>query len=147
MSVIIGVDPHKATHQAVAVDDRENEIDRISVRATSTQTQRLLAWAAPFGSRAWAIEGAEGLGYLLSQQLVANGERVVNVPATLAALPTGPVGSGLNRVDNWNRVSSGLAPSTSPMSSVVTAPENFGPEQDAAPPARPSWSCIYFLLQ
>ena len=85
MSVIIGVDPHKATHQAVAVDDRENEIDRISVRATSSQTQRLLAWAAPFGSRAWAIEGAEGLGYLLSQQLVAAGERVVNVPATLAA--------------------------------------------------------------
>ena len=85
MSVIIGVDPHKATHQAVAVDDREDEIDRISIRATSSQTQRLLAWAAPFEHRTWAIEGAEGLGYLLSQQLVAAGERVVNVPATLAS--------------------------------------------------------------
>ena len=29
MKVIIGVDPHKATHQAVAIDDREAEIDRI----------------------------------------------------------------------------------------------------------------------
>lgn len=85
MSVIIGVDPHKATHQAVAVDDRENEIDRTSVRATCNQTQRLLAWAAPFEARMWAVEGAEGLGYLLSQQLVAAGERVLNVPATLAA--------------------------------------------------------------
>ena len=85
MSVIIGVDPHKATHQAVAVDDRENEIDRISVRATSSQTQRLVAWATPFEPRLWAVEGAEGLGYLLSQQLVAAGERVVNVPATLAS--------------------------------------------------------------
>ena len=85
MSVIIGVDPHKATHQAVAVDDRENEIDRISIRATCSQTQRLLAWAAPFEPRTWAIEGAEGLGYLLSQQLVEAGERVVNVPATLAS--------------------------------------------------------------
>ncbi len=51
MSVIIGVDPHKATHQAVAVDDRENEIDRISVRATRNQTRRLLSWAAPFEER------------------------------------------------------------------------------------------------
>ena len=85
MHVIIGVDPHKASHQAVVVDDREREIARISVRATRTQAQRLLAWAAPFERRTWAIEGADGLGYLLSQQLVALGERVVDVPATLAA--------------------------------------------------------------
>jgi hypothetical protein len=45
----------------------------------------LLAWAEPFERRRWAIEGADGLGYLLSQQLVAAGERVVDVPATLAA--------------------------------------------------------------
>jgi transposase len=44
-----------------------------------------LAWAAPFEKRTWAIEGADGMGYLLSQQLVAVGERVVDVPATLAA--------------------------------------------------------------
>ena len=85
MHVIIGVDPHKASHQAVVVDDRESEIARISVRATRTQAQRLLGWAAPFERRTWAIEGADGLGYLLSQQLVALGERVVDVPATLAA--------------------------------------------------------------
>ena len=85
MHVIIGVDPHKAAHQAVAVDDRENEIARISVRATKAQAQRLLAWAAPFERRTWAIEGADGLGYLLSQQLVAAGETVLDVPATLAS--------------------------------------------------------------
>lgn len=44
-----------------------------------------MSWAEPFTSRTWAIEGADGLGYLLSQQLVAVGERVVNVAATLAA--------------------------------------------------------------
>lgn len=85
MHVIIGVDPHKASHQAVAVDERECEISRISVRATRTQTERLLAWAVPFERRTWAIEGADGMGYLLSQQLVTVGERVVDVPATLAA--------------------------------------------------------------
>ena len=35
--------------------------------------------------RTWAVEGAGGLGYLLSQQLVAPGERVVDVQANLAA--------------------------------------------------------------
>lgn len=85
MNVIIGVDPHKATHQAVAVDDREDELAQISVRACRTQTSRLMTWAEPFPDRTWAIEGADGLGYLLAQQLVAAGERVVDVPATLAA--------------------------------------------------------------
>jgi hypothetical protein len=51
MKVTIGVDAHKATHQAVVVDDREAEIDRISVRATRNQTERLLAWSAPFVER------------------------------------------------------------------------------------------------
>lgn len=85
MEVVIGIDPHKASHHAFAVDDREVELAQLSVRATRTQTQRLLAWAEPFEQRTWAVEGADGLGYLLSQQLVAAGERVVNVPATLTA--------------------------------------------------------------
>jgi hypothetical protein len=33
----------------------------------------------------WAIESAGGLGHLLAQQLVAAGETVVDVPATLAS--------------------------------------------------------------
>ena len=85
MHVIIGVDPHKASHHAFAVDEHETEVAQLAVRATRTQTERLLAWAAPFTSRTWAIEGADGMGYLLSQQLVAAGEHVVDVPATLAA--------------------------------------------------------------
>ena len=85
MDVIIGIDPHKASHHAFAVNDREVELAQLSVRATRSQTQRLLRWAEPFACRTWAIEGADGLGYLLSQQLVAAGERVVNVSATLAA--------------------------------------------------------------
>ena len=46
MQVIIGVDPHKASHTAVAVDEREDELAQMSVRATRTRSQRLLAWAA-----------------------------------------------------------------------------------------------------
>lgn len=85
MSVIIGVDPHKATHTAVAVDGDEVELARAKVRATRNQVPQLLSWAEPLGERTWAIESASGLGYLLSQQLVAAGETVLDVPATLAA--------------------------------------------------------------
>ena len=93
MEVMIGVDPHKATHHAFAVDDGEVELAQLSVRASREQVRRLLAWAEPFEQRTWAIEGSDGMGYLLSQQLVAVGERVVDVPATLAAR-TRVLGSG-----------------------------------------------------
>ena len=85
MTVIIGVDPHKATHTAVAIDSAERPLARLDVVADRSQTQRLLAWAAPFGERRWAIESADGLGKLLAQQLLAAGEDVVDVPPTLAA--------------------------------------------------------------
>ena len=35
--------------------------------------------------RMWAVESAAGMGYLLAQQLVAAGETVLDVPATLAS--------------------------------------------------------------
>lgn len=85
MTVIIGVDPHKATHTAVAICRDERELASITVRATKNQATRLLSWAEPLGPRTWAIESAGGLGYLLAQQLVEAGEDVVDVPATLAS--------------------------------------------------------------
>jgi transposase len=85
MTVIIGIDPHKASHTAVAIGCDERQLAEIRVRATWQQTTRLLAWAEPLGERTWAVESAGGLGYLLSQQLVGAGERVLDVPATLAS--------------------------------------------------------------
>ncbi|HEU0040830.1 MAG TPA: IS110 family transposase [Jiangellaceae bacterium] len=85
MTVIIGVDPHKSSHTAVAIGDDEGELGRIRVRATRKQVPQLLAWAYPLGARRWAIESAGGLGYLLAQQLVEAGEIVLDVPATLAS--------------------------------------------------------------
>jgi transposase len=85
MMVIIGVDPHKASHTAVAICGDEREVAKVTVRATSQQTAKLLAWAEPFVERTWAIESAGGLGYLLAQQLVDAGEHVLDVPPTLAS--------------------------------------------------------------
>lgn len=85
MTVIIGVDSHKATHTAVAIGGDEAELAKIRIRATRQQVTRLLEWAEPFGRRTWAIQSAGELGYLLAQQLVDVGEHVVDVPATLAS--------------------------------------------------------------
>ena len=85
MSVIIGIDPHKRLHAVCAIDERETELARLEVRTNASQVSDLLAWAAPFECRSWAIESAGGLGYLLAQQLVARGEHVVDVPATLSS--------------------------------------------------------------
>ena len=85
MAVMIGVDPHKGSHTAVAIDDNEQPLGELTVRSAAGQVERLVQWAAPFEERTWAVEGAGGLGYLLAQQLVAAGERVVDVQPKLAA--------------------------------------------------------------
>jgi transposase len=83
--VMIGVDPHKASHTAVAVSADEQPLGQLRVRASAAQARRLLEWAAAWTERSWAVEGAGGLGHLLAQQLVAAGERVLDVQPKLAA--------------------------------------------------------------
>lgn len=82
---MIGIDPHKGSHTAAAVDHSETVIDTLRVVADCHQRERLLAWAAAFTPRTWAVEGATGMGALLAQQLVAAGEHVVDVPPKLSS--------------------------------------------------------------
>jgi transposase len=82
---MIGIDPHKGSHAAAAVDETEMALAEVEVQATRSQTRELLGWAQRFPQRCWAIESANGHGYLLAQQLVAAGEHVVDVPSTQAA--------------------------------------------------------------
>ena len=78
---------------AIGVD--EVVLGQVRVRASAAQAERLLAWAAAWPERTWAVEGAGGLGHLLAQELVAAGERVLDVQPKLAArvrlLATGAV--------------------------------------------------------
>jgi transposase len=82
---IIGIDPHKGSHIAVAIDGDERLVGELSVRADRRQRERLLCWAAEFEPRLWAVEGASGVGALLAQQLVGAGETVLDVPPALSA--------------------------------------------------------------
>ena len=84
--IVIGVDPHKSTHTATAVDQLTHA-DRGSLRieARLAEYQRMLVWAKQWPQRQWAIENAEGLGHHLAQWLLARGETVVDVPTTATA--------------------------------------------------------------
>jgi transposase len=84
-AVMIGVDPHKGSHTAVAIDAAEVPLGQLRVRASAAQAGKLLEWAAEWPERTWAVEGAGGLGHLLAQQLLAAGERVVDVQPKLGA--------------------------------------------------------------
>src|SRR6266536_6703017 len=84
-AVMIGVDPHKASHTAVAIGLSEERLGELQVRACPSQAGTLLAWAAAWPQRTWAVEGAGGVGHLLAQQLLAAGERVLDVAPKLGA--------------------------------------------------------------
>jgi transposase len=77
---VIGVDLHKGSHTAAALDGDERVHGELRVRADRYQRRRLLAWAEAFSPRTWAVEGATGTGFLFGQQLVAASETVLDIP-------------------------------------------------------------------
>jgi hypothetical protein len=85
--VMIGIDPHKRTRTAVAIDGDEQVLGERLVRATAKQVPELVEWAKRLdgGDRVWVIESAGGLGHLLAQQFLAAGETVVDIPASLGS--------------------------------------------------------------
>lgn len=84
--MLIGVDPHKTTHTATAVDSNtQQEVASIRLDASLRDYRRLLTWAQQWPQRRWAIENAEGLGRHLTSWLLARGEAVIDVPTTATA--------------------------------------------------------------
>ncbi|MHA4854776.1 IS110 family RNA-guided transposase [Rhodococcus sp. MSC1_016] len=84
--IVIGIDPHKSTHTATAVDPATNsDLGSIRIDATLTGYRTLIAWAKSWPHRTWAVENAYGLGHHLAQWLLALGEVVIDVPTTATA--------------------------------------------------------------
>lgn len=83
--VIIGVDPHKLSATIEVVDDHEHMLGsgRFSTDKAGYAAMRVYAKAWP--DRLWAVEGSNGVGRPLAQRLLQSGERVLDVPAKLAA--------------------------------------------------------------
>jgi transposase len=83
--ITIGIDPHKRSLTAAALDPHSRLLGQLRLPATSQAGRQLLAWAKQWPERRWAVEGASGLGRPIAQLLVTAGEQVVDVPAKLAA--------------------------------------------------------------
>lgn len=76
----IGVDAHKAVHQALALDDTGSVLGSWRGATTPGHWLQLLDWVKALpGPRQWGIEGAWNYGRRLAQFLVAQRETVFEV--------------------------------------------------------------------
>jgi transposase len=90
MVVTVGIDVHKNTHCAVAVDEAGRPLDRpITVRATDAGHRQLLRWARrQFAEQAvqFAVEDCRHVSTRLERALLDAAAVVVRVPPKLMAL-------------------------------------------------------------
>lgn len=85
--MVIGVDPHKGSHTAAAVDELGRKTGQKTVPATRDGHRDLIAWGralAP-GGRRWAVEDVRHVASGLVRELLAAGEAVVFVPTRMMA--------------------------------------------------------------
>ena len=85
--IVLGIDPHKKSHTAVAVRATTGEIlAELTVPATPQGHGRLLAWARRQGpERRFALEDCRHVSGRLERFLVERGESCVRVPPRLMA--------------------------------------------------------------
>jgi transposase len=83
--VIIGVDPHKLSATIEVVDQYEKLLGAGRFTTDRAGYTAMRTYAKTWPDRVWAIEGANGTGRPLAQRLLEAGERVLDVPAKLAA--------------------------------------------------------------
>src|SRR5258708_5956921 len=119
--VVIGGDPDKGSHTAVVISAAEQPLGEIRVRASKTEADELVAWAAAWPERTWAVEDARGLGRLLAQQLVAASERVLDVQPRLASRVRLLQAGDTNKNDPNDALSVAVAALRSKASRDVTA--------------------------
>ena len=81
--IVVGVDVHKQSVTAVAVDQAGRMREEKTIAVGS---EALLAWAAGLAEeRLWAVEDCRQLTRWLERQLLARGEELVRVPPKLMA--------------------------------------------------------------
>jgi transposase len=82
--ITIGIDAHSRSHAAVAIDEQGRLLEGIEVAAGVGGLAQLSAWINALPQpRLVAIENARGYGLAIAQSLLAQGEELVDVPATL----------------------------------------------------------------
>ena len=79
------MDPHKRSATIEVINGRERILDQGRFSTDRDGYAEMLAVGRNHPDRVWAVEGCNGVGRHLAQRLVADGERVVDVPAKLSA--------------------------------------------------------------
>ena len=84
--MVVGVDTHKSTHVAVAIDGQGARLGTLSIPASADGYAELATWARALGSvRAFGIEGTGSFGAGLSRSLRARGHAVIDVARPTAS--------------------------------------------------------------
>ena len=86
--LVVGIDVHKKSHTAVAVDQVGMKLGEVVVPATDAGHRQLLGWVRRrFGHAPdrWAVEDCRHLTGRLERALLGAGEEVVRVPPKLMA--------------------------------------------------------------
>ncbi|MDQ6820471.1 MAG: IS110 family transposase [Actinomycetota bacterium] len=84
--VTIGVDPHKQTHTAAAVNELGVELEHQTAPARPTGNEQLLQWARGLNAeRVWAVEDVRNVSGSLERFLIDRGEIVVRLAPQLMA--------------------------------------------------------------
>jgi transposase len=99
----IGVDSHKGSYTAVAIDSVAAEQSSVRVSNTRAGRDELVSWAKSLeprsSERQWGIEGSGTYGWPLAQQLTEAGDSVFEVPG-LATSRERSGGLGVRRQKN-----------------------------------------------
>ena len=85
LTVMIGVDSHKRTHTAVALDDVGRRLATKTVAATDDGHLTLVEWATRRPQLRFALEDCRHLTRRLERDLLGAGQKVVRVPTRLMA--------------------------------------------------------------
>lgn len=80
--IVVGIDPHKQTHTAVAVDAATGRsLAELTIKARTPGFERLVEWARELDhDRVFAVEDGRHVSGHLERHLIARGERSVRVP-------------------------------------------------------------------
>jgi len=81
VSIVIGIDPHKQTHTAVAIDRATGEVRaELTVLGRTRGFERLVEWARALDDeRLFAVEDGRHVSGSLERHLIGRGERSVRV--------------------------------------------------------------------
>jgi transposase len=126
LDIIIGVDPHKASWAAAAVDGEHHVHGILRVSGSAAGYRELRVFAAQWPGARWAIEGGAGPGRPLAHRLLEEHiDDVVDVPAKLSTRVRA-LGHGHGRkTDAADAVSTAIAART------TATLQRISPEQPA----------------